>query len=116
MPTKPKTLCSRPGCNGLVDDLGCSVCGKKRAMRWADSRRGTAAERGYGNDWRKLRNRYIKQNAMCERCIRLRDELREAVEVHHKQPFHGLNDPLRLDWNNLESLCEACHAEITAKR
>jgi hypothetical protein len=30
-------------------------------------------------------------------------------EVNHKIPFDGIDDPLRLDWGNLESLCLSCH-------
>jgi len=32
-----------------------------------------------------------------------------AQDVDHRTPFQGLDDPLRLDWNNLQSLCRHHH-------
>jgi hypothetical protein len=34
--------------------------------------------------------------------------------VHHLQRFHGLNDPLRLDPRNCQSICEPCHLRESA--
>jgi 5-methylcytosine-specific restriction endonuclease McrA len=37
-------------------------------------------------------------------------------EVNHKKPFDGIDDPLRLDWDNLESLCLPCHRKAEYER
>lgn len=38
--------------------------------------------------------------------------LRPGRETHvdHIVPFDGLDDPLRLDWDNLQVLCAGCNA------
>jgi 5-methylcytosine-specific restriction endonuclease McrA len=41
-------------------------------------------------------------------------EGREHV-VDHIVPFHGLDDPLRLDENNLQTLCHTHHQQKTAR-
>lgn len=70
--------------------------------------RGTNKERGYSTDWNKLRNAYIAEHPLCERC-EAQGHITEAKEVHHKEQFQGIDDPLRLDPNNLESICISCH-------
>lgn len=64
-------------------------------------------------EWRKLRNEYIKNNPLCAECLR-QGKVTPAVDVHHhKSPFKTgeINWTLLLDYNNLESLCKKCHAE-----
>jgi len=34
-------------------------------------------------------------------------------DVDHKIPFRSLDDPRRLDSDNLQSLCAACHKQKT---
>jgi 5-methylcytosine-specific restriction protein A len=66
--------------------------------------------------WRMLRDAYIRQNPLCEVC--LKDNIITAAEhVHHIQPFlNGLTDEQRwsllLDKDNLMSVCRKCHSEI----
>lgn len=68
----------------------------------------SAAERGYGDDWRKLRDQYIQMHPLCERC-EIQGRVTEAVQVDHRVPFAGIHDPRRLEWSNLESVCLSCH-------
>ena len=114
MPSKPPRTCSTPGCPGLTTRGKCEVCrensGQNRGHNWQDDRvRGSRIARGYDKDWLTLRKRKAIANPLCEACER-QGRVTVMQEVHHKIPFRGLNDPLRLDWNNLESLCRACHA------
>lgn len=90
--------------------------GHKPAQRkpWHTTR-GTNKERGYGADWTDLRNAYITDYPLCERCEEL-GHITPAREVHHKVAFQGTDDPLRLDWNNLESVCNACHRKREHER
>lgn len=68
--------------------------------------RKSAAARGYNADWRRLRARYLAANPTCEGpgCAR------PASLVDHRRPIMGPNDPGRLAWSNLQSLCQSCHS------
>ena len=69
--------------------------------------------RGYNNStWRKLRNTFLKEHAICTDCIS-KGRITPAVDVHHiKSPFKDgeINWNLLLDYTNLVSLCKECHA------
>ena len=58
----------------------------------------------YGREWKRLRDKYIKQHPLCERCGAI------ATEVHHIVPIieGGKNHSI----DNLMSVCESCHKEI----
>jgi 5-methylcytosine-specific restriction protein A len=72
----------------------------------------TRHQRGYDNDWLRLRAAHLDGNPLCVRC-ESRGIIRLATTVDHIKPFRGLNDPRRLDPANLASLCFACHTEKT---
>ena len=40
----------------------------------------------------------------------------DGKDVDHIKPFHGIADPLRLDWDNLQSICRTCHNQKTHGR
>lgn len=66
--------------------------------------------------WKTLRNAYIAQHPLCERCL-LKGISRQAEQVHHVQEFlTGKTEEERwsllLNPNNLMSLCKDCHYEI----
>ena len=68
-------------------------------------------------EWRKLRETYIKQNPLCEECLK-KGKVTPASSVHHiKSPFNKgeVNKVLFLDYNNLQSICHECHGIIHAK-
>ena len=73
-----------------------------------------ATARGYGSDWRRLRNWYATRNPLCEECLG-RNRVMPVEEVDHVQEFDGKDDPLRLDHNNLMSLCRSCHRRKHAR-
>ena len=64
--------------------------------------RPAAHKRGYDYQWRKVRNKYIDANPLCEWC--------EAIGqvVDHKEPIY-IKPDLRLDPTNLQTLCRECH-------
>ena len=102
------------GCPGTVTKgKGCSVCGRGSTHGWGSGK--SSAQRGYGADWRKVRARKLRHNPLCEQCLQQGYDT-VATRVHHLAPFKGINDPARLDVNNLESLCKACHDEATGRR
>lgn len=60
------------------------------------------------NRWKRKRELILKRdNYRCKECSRY-GKTTEAVTVHHIVPVRE-NESLRLDNNNLISLCNACH-------
>jgi 5-methylcytosine-specific restriction enzyme A len=75
----------------------------------ADLKRGTAAERGYGSDWRKIRRVYLQRHPYCqdaEGCIN------PATDVHH---LHGLGPKGDNSDASLQALCHSHHSKITSQ-
>lgn len=77
-----------------------------------DRKRGTRTARGYDYQWGKVRSSYIKANPMCEFCSE-DGLLQEAQVVDHIVPISEAPE-LRLDPDNLRSLCKRCHDRRTA--
>lgn len=73
--------------------------------------RKSAAKRGYDRMWQKLRAAFLLENPLCVKC-REKDVFETAVDVDHIVPHRG-DDTLRLDWDNLQSLCKSCHGSKT---
>lgn len=96
--TLPKP-CTAPGCPRM----------QAREGRCEVHKRGSAASQGYGADWRKLRAQHLAAHPLCHVCGRL------GVDVDHIVPHRG-NDNLRLDFQNLQTLCRACHSRKTASQ
>ena len=76
--------------------------------------RQSAAMRGYDRHWIRLRAMFIRAHPLCVECEK-KGVLEPAREVDHIKAFHGPDDPLRLDWENLQSLCKPCHSRKTAR-
>lgn len=61
--------------------------------------------------WRKLRNTFIREHAVCADCIG-KGRITPSEDVHHiVSPFKNgqVNYSLLLDPTNLVSLCKECH-------
>ena len=68
--------------------------------------------------WRKLRDTFMKEHPICERCL-AKGKITPATDVHHmKSPFRNgeVNYSLLLDDKNLMSLCRECHGQIHASQ
>lgn len=74
--------------------------------------RAPSRDRGYDRNWEKLRDRFIAENPICKHCESA-GRVTPATEVDHISPFMGVSDPLRLAWDNLQSLCHSCHVTKT---
>ena len=78
---------------------------------FGSERRGTAAERGYGAEWQRLRKRILRRDKwLCVAC-RDRGVMTAANNVDHIKPRAegGIDDEA-----NLRSLCRSCHELKTA--
>lgn len=68
--------------------------------------------------WRKLRDTFMKEHPICERCL-AKGKITPATDVHHiKSAFRNgeVNYSLLLDDKNLMSLCKECHGDIHASQ
>jgi len=107
--------CRHAGCDSLVRD-GSGYCEKhqvdKHSGKFADARRGTRQERGYGAEWEQTRKRILRRDCgLCQVCL-ARGQYRRARQVDHKVPkFEGGTG----EDSNLQSICVACHKGKTAQ-
>lgn len=68
------------------------------------------------SQWRKLREAYIMEHPLCERCLE-ENKISPATEVHHVVPISKAQSELQmkeLGFNptNLQALCEKCHDKV----
>lgn len=63
-------------------------------------------------EWRALRNHFISEHPICARCETNNGIITRATLVDHIIPIR-LDDNLKLDANNLQSLCSKCHTQKT---
>ena len=78
-----------------------------------ERQRPSAARRGYGFRWRRVRQAFLKRNPLCVAC-RAEGRLESATVVDHVVPHRG--DPV-LFWDraNWQSMCKPCHDAKTAR-
>jgi len=118
MPSKSMHFCNRSGCNKLTNGRFCEEHMQEYDLKVAadsvkyNRYRGSANERGYDAEWRKVREGYLKQHPLCERCEK-NGKVVPATLVHHKKALSEGGD--RLNADNFMSLCNACHEEIESK-
>jgi 5-methylcytosine-specific restriction protein A len=77
-----------------------------------DSHRPSAAKRGYGRRWRKLRSMFLSTNPLCADPFNVHGGYPSvATDVDHILPLtHGGSNT----WDNLQALCTSCHSRKTA--
>ena len=72
-------------------------------------------QRLYDHQWRATRARFLAENPFCvERTEDGGTCGAVATDVDHKIPHRG-DLALFRDWNNLQSLCKACHSRKTRR-
>lgn len=74
-------------------------------------RRGTTKERGYTGGWPSARALHLLHEPLCRHCRAL-GRVRVATEVDHILDI-ATHPELRLDDDNLQSLCKPCHSKKT---
>lgn len=78
------------------------MCQRKREAKW-QSRRPSASQRGYDNNWALARRDYLHKHPRCAMCDAA------ANVVDHRIPHRG---DMKLFWDksNWQSLCSRCHS------
>lgn len=112
---RSKKPCSIAGCPNLTSERWCEGHKtNKHVARSYDDRRGSSASRGYDGNWRRIRKvALLRDNYLCQECLK-DDRPTPANEVHHILGIDVRPD-LRLDLDNLSSVCAPCHKRLTAE-
>jgi len=98
-------ICSQPGCPAIVTRGTCP-------QHTTPDRRPSAAARGYGPKWRRIRAQFLKHHPRCALC-----PAPATVADHHpltRRQLLEVGDPHPDAWHHLRPLCEPCHARHTA--
>lgn len=113
MPLRPLRACaSTTRCPALVRPpvRYCPAHAQERDVR-IDAGRGSAAQRGYGSRWRRLRAYLLTIEPVCRACAQ-QGITRAATDVDHIKPKAlGGEDVL----SNLQPMCHACHSAKTMR-
>jgi len=104
MPPKPRKPCSKQGCPKLTTERFCEGHAKQEQQRY-DQQRGTAASRGYGVRWQKIRRNVLNDEPLCRRCA-AEGIIKPADLIHHVD-----RDSTNNDRSNLEPLCSRHHED-----
>ena len=112
MPYKPKRPCAYPGCSRSAENgQYCAEHQKVINKQYNKFERDPETNKRYGRAWKRIRDRYIKLQPLCEECKR-NGILTTAEEVHHIKPLSKGGGNER---SNLMSLCKSCHSRITVE-
>lgn len=106
MPSKPKPPCSQPGCEHT------KPCPDH--TRQQDKQRGSAAQRGYGQQHRdRFRRGVLDRDPICVLCKAKPATVADHHPTSRRQlAAQGLNPN---DPQHGRGLCDSCHGQETAK-
>jgi 5-methylcytosine-specific restriction protein A len=115
MPWLPQRPCRHPGCPNLTDGGYCETHKDEERKRAAESNsrydRQTRDKNKYAfyhsPSWTALAKAQLKRTPYCEECYR-QGGMNEAVIADHIVSIDE-DYARRLDKENLQSLCRACH-------
>jgi len=107
MPRKPKQPCAYQNCEELTDG---SYCERHRRQVNKEYNRYTRDEdnKSFYNSqaWRRLSRLQLQREPLCAECMKT-GRITPAEITDHIQPIR--DGGTRLDLENLQSLCRACH-------
>lgn len=110
MPKRPRPGCAYQGCTkrAVPGSSYCEVHRKLVDQQYEKYGRHYDKHKRYGRNWKRIRDKYIGMHPLCEECLKQGHAV-EATQVHHKVPLSegGTNA-----FDNLESVCAACHNRI----
>lgn len=108
MPNRARRMCAQPGCAALAE-LGQTMCAAHAKAR--NAQRPTAAQRGYGSRWRRVRAMFLADHPVCCDPFGLHPERVVAThDVDHVVPRRRGGADIA---ENLQPLCRACHNHKT---
>ena len=109
--TRPGKPCGSPGCRNMIlsGQRFCDIHTKKDKQD-RDKRRGSSKNRGYDKNWKKLRAVKASISPLCELCL-AENRVVPLDCVHHLKPVDKFPE-LRLDLDNLQSLCYTHHLAV----
>ncbi len=114
MPNSPKTICSAPGCNRLIE---CGIggrCEEHKRQRNRTSTKNRSGDPFYSSKaWIAVRDARRHANPLCQECER-HQKLTPMHAVDHIKP-RATHPELELDYDNTQSLCERCHNRKTGR-
>jgi len=104
LPLKP---CAYSGCPATIREGRYCSRHKTIASREYDKQHRCNYKQNYGWHWRKIRQLYVANHPLCERCLEAGQYI-PVDEVHHILPVDkgGTHDD-----DNLISLCRSCHGK-----
>jgi 5-methylcytosine-specific restriction enzyme A len=115
MANAPLRQCSHGGCRQLIRDAsGRCEAHRKPAFTRQPDRRLPSSQRGYDADWWRVRALKLVRDPLCEDCT-AEGVTCAANEVHHVRKVAD-HPELRLDIDNLRSLCTRHHSRRTRRR
>jgi 5-methylcytosine-specific restriction protein A len=115
MPRRSARACRAPGCVELVRDEGgyCDKHERAKQKRY-DAARGSAASRGYGALWRRLRLMVLARSPLCADPFGIHAEAGELVMANEVDHIQSRRDGGQENMSNLQSLCHICHSKKTS--
>jgi 5-methylcytosine-specific restriction protein A len=114
MPNAAKSVCNEPLCNKLTEGRYCADHKRenvnRQTRRQYDDHRGSAASRGYGYRWTKLRQLVLHRDPICQIGV-ICGFLKASTDADHITPKSaGGEDTME----NLQGACHECHSWKTA--
>lgn len=106
-------VCRSPDCGEIAPQGGlCPSC-RRAEWREVDRRRPSAAERGYGERWRRIRAAFLREQPICVDCggrahVADHDPISRVELVRQGDP-----DPDA--FHHLRPRCASCHNRRTAR-
>lgn len=116
MSLRPKSICCYAGCQRTIEQPKyCPAHLKIMELREKARKNNHQSEftKLYNWDWRKFRDRYVKEHPLCIHCL-ANGILTPTQEVDHIVPHQGDKDKF-WDADNLQALCKSCHSKKTVE-
>lgn len=111
--SKPNRPCKKNGCPNF-SMRGYSFCEMHQKISWKKNQIEREDDDSFyrSSVWLSLRSKHLRDEPLCRGCKKL-DRVTAASMVDHILPIRDGGE--QLDENNLQSLCESCHARKRAR-